>query len=257
MLETCEWLHKVLAPLPVVAYPFDLKRLPRNGIYFLYEQGEACGHHGHWPRIVRVGTHTACHFRSPVVAYPFDLKRLPRNGIYFLYEQGEACGHHGHWPRIVRVGTHKEGNFRSRISEHFLLNERRMNFDVTRPRPHDRSIFRKNIGRALLNRERDPYLEIWEVDMTPSANRAARRGRRDIDKEKQIEGEVTRILRERFSFRFVVLEGQEKRMGSEGIESRLIGTLAGCQMCQPSPAWLGLHSPKPKIRQSGLWLEQQ
>jgi|ERR1017187_244164 hypothetical protein len=207
MLETCEWLHKVLAPLPVVAYPFDLKRLPRNG-------------------------------------------------IYFLYEQGEACGHHGHWPRIVRVGTHKEGNFRSRISEHFLLNERRMNFDVTRPRPHDRSIFRKNIGRALLNRERDPYLEIWEVDMTPSANRAARRGRRDIDKEKQIEGEVTRILRERFSFRFVVLEGQEKRMGSEGIESRLIGTLAGCQMCQPSPAWLGLHSPKPKIRQSGLWLEQ-
>jgi len=207
MLETCEWLHEVLAPLPVVAYPFDLKRLPRNG-------------------------------------------------IYFLYEQGESWGHSGSGPRIVRVGTHKEGNFRSRISEHFLPSERRMDFDVTRPRPHDRSIFRKNIGRALLNRDQDPYLEIWEVDMTPSADRAAWRDRRDIDKEKRTEDEVTRVLRERFSFRFVVLEGQKKRIGTEGIESRLIGTLARCQICQPSPAWLGLHSPKPKIRQSGLWLEQ-
>ena len=207
MSETCEWLHEVLAPLLVVAYPFDLKRLPRNG-------------------------------------------------VYFFYEQGEAWGHRGPGPRIVRVGTHKEGNFRSRISEHFLPNDRRMDFDVTKPRPHDRSIFRKNIGRALLNRDRDPYLEIWEVDMTPSANRNAWRDRRDIDKEKQIEGDVTQILRERFSFRFVVLEGQEKRMGTEGIESRLIGTLARCQTCQTSPAWLGLHSPKPKIRQSGLWLEQ-
>src|ERR1017187_819595 len=97
MLETCEWLHEVLAPLPVVAYPFDLKRLPRNG-------------------------------------------------IYFFYEQGESWGHSGSWPRIVRVGTHKEGNFRSRISEHFLPNERRMDFDVTRPRPHDRSIF-LSLGR--------------------------------------------------------------------------------------------------------------
>jgi hypothetical protein len=131
-----------------------------------------------------------------------------------------------------------------------------MDFDVTRPRPHDRSIFRKNIGRALLNRDQDPYLEIWEVDMTPSADRAAWRDRRDIDKEKRTEDEVTRVLRERFSFRFVVLEGQKKRIGTEGIESRLIGTLARCQICQPSPAWLGLHSPKPKIRQSGLWLEQ-
>ena len=42
------------------------------------------------------------------------------------------------------------------------------------PAPKDRSIFRKNIGRDLLNREKDPYLECWEADFTISAERAIR-----------------------------------------------------------------------------------
>jgi len=35
-------------------------------------------------------------------------------------------------PRIVRIGTHKENNFQSRISEHFLLNESKMNFTIAK-----------------------------------------------------------------------------------------------------------------------------
>lgn len=42
---------------------------------------------------------------------------------------------------------------------------------------------------------------------------------RDIGEERRIEAEVTRILREGFSFRFIVLEGQAERMGSEGLEA--------------------------------------
>ena len=194
--------------------------------------------------------------RLPAIQYPFDLNRLPENGIYFLYEKGETWGLGGERPRIVRIGTHREGNFRSRIAEHFLLNERKMDFDATRSPPHDRSIFRKNIGRALLNRSHSPYLAVWNIDFTIKENLKRYEALRDISEERRIESEVTRILRETFFFRFVMLEGQAERMGSAGLEARLIGTVARCGACRPSPGWLGLHSPVEKIRQSGLWLVQ-
>jgi hypothetical protein len=194
--------------------------------------------------------------RLPAVQYPFDLNRLPENGIYFFYEKGETWGHGRERPRIVRIGTHREGNFRSRIAEHFLLNERKMNFDATRSPPHDRSIFRKNIGRALLNRSHNPYLAVWNIDFTIKENLKKHGGLRDIGEEHRIEGEVTRILRQNFSFKFAMLEGQAQRMGSAGLEARLIGTVARCRACRPSAGWLGLHSSVEKIRQSGLWLVQ-
>ena len=67
-------------------------------------------------------------------------------------KKGEIIDHgYGPKPRIARIGTHKN-NFQSRISEHFLLKESKMNFSIANPKPSDRSIFRKNIGRALLNK---------------------------------------------------------------------------------------------------------
>jgi hypothetical protein len=45
-------------------------------------------------------------------------------------------------------------------------------------------------------------------------------------------------------------------MGDEGLERALIGTVASCRNCRPSAQWLGNYSPKPKIRESGLWLVQ-
>lgn len=192
----------------------------------------------------------------PVVDYPFSPQQLPMNGIYFFYEKGESWGHGGDGPRIVRVGTHREGNFRSRIAEHYLSDSKRITYDVRRPAPHERSIFRKNLGRALLNRESNPYLTVWELDFTSRASREKSMHLRDLEIERRIEDGVTRLLREAFSFRFIALTGQAARMGSAGLESRLIGTLAQCRMCRPSAAWLGLHSPKAKIRESGLWLSQ-
>ena len=191
----------------------------------------------------------------PEVSWPFTLDQLPRNGIYFFCERGEKWGHGGDRSRIVRVGTHREGNFRSRMADHYVINERKMGFDRDRPPPKDRSIFRKNIGRALLNRDADPYAVMWEVDFTTRQSRATDGRLRNVEKEREVEREVTRILRERFTFRWIELEGQAQRMGSHGLEALLIGTLAGCTHCRPSSTWLGRFSPKPKIAQSGLWLE--
>jgi hypothetical protein len=77
--------------------------------------------------------------------------------------------------------------------------------------------------------------------------------KRDIAKEKKIERAVTEIIRSTFTFRFIKVSGQGIR---KDLEKRLIGTLAQCSYCRASPRWLGLHSPKKQVRESGLWLVQ-
>ena len=79
---------------------------------------------------------------------------------------------------------------------------------------------------------------------------------RNMQKEKQIESEINTLMRERFSFRFIVLEGQQKRIGKEGFESRLIWTVAGCNTCKASETWLGRSSPIGDIKNGKLWLPQ-
>ncbi|MGD0638168.1 MAG: hypothetical protein ABSA72_09045 [Nitrososphaerales archaeon] len=190
------------------------------------------------------------------VRYPFSLDNLPLNGINFFYEEGEVWGHGGSKPRIVRIGTHRDVNFRSRMGEHFLTSESSMQFDATKSRPHDRSIFRKNLGRALLTLNGDPYLEMWNRDFTRDEIKVQYRRVRNVEKEKDLESKVTGILRKRFSFRFIIVSNQTERMGKSGLESRLIGTAARCDECRPSNSWLGLSSPVEKIRSGHLWLVQ-
>jgi len=192
----------------------------------------------------------------PFINYPFNLESLPRNGIYFFYEKDEASRHNGVPQRIVRVGTHKGNNFRSRMNDHFLFNERKMNFSSMKSAPKDRSIFRKNIGRAILNKNNDDYLKIWDIDFTPRKNRDKYHHLRDIHKEKEIETRITNILRDDFSFRFFLIDDESKRIGNKGLESLLIGTIAKCELCAPSEKWLGNYSPVNAIRNSGLWLSQ-
>lgn len=194
---------------------------------------------------------------TPPIRFPFALKDLPVNGIYFFYQDSEIWGHGSNRPRVVRIGTHKDGNFRSRINEHFLLNESsKMNFDLSKSTPHDRSIFRKNIGRALLKKENEDYLKIWNRDFMTERNRIEYGHLRDISIEKRIESRVTKTLRESFSFKFLLVENEAERIGSKGLESRLIGTIANCSDCQPSIDWLGRYSPVRKISEGRMWLVQ-
>ena len=169
--------------------------------------------------------------------FPFDSARLPLNGIYVLFERGEEC-HEGN--RIVRVGTHTgDDQLRSRMLQHFV-NENK-----------DRSIFRKNIGRALLSRDGDPYLSEWERDRTSRANRARYGEEADPAKRQAVEAAVTKYLRESFSFVVFRVDDERERLT---LESKMISTVSRCEQCRPSEGWLGLRSPKDRIRESGLWL---
>lgn len=173
----------------------------------------------------------------PRYRFPFDARIIPLNGIYVLYEEGEL----GHGvDRIVRIGTHTGNNqLRSRLEQHFLRENK------------DRSIFRKNIGRALLLKEGDPFLSQWELDLTTHEAKERYRGQVDYQKQKEVEKQVTAVIRSLFSFAVFRVDEKVSRLGWE---SKLISTVSLCRECQPSANWLGLYSPKEKIRESGLWI---
>lgn len=168
--------------------------------------------------------------------FPFS-GDIPKNGIYVLFESGE----HGHGgDRIVRVGTHTGNDqLKSRLNQHFTAENK------------DRSIFRKNIGRALLNKESDPFLEQWEWDLTSRESKNRYSHLLDKCKKESTEKKVTNYIQNNLSFIVISVDDKEERLT---LESRIISTVSLCSLCRPSDAWLGLQSPKFKIRESGLWL---
>ena len=62
---------------------------------------------------------------------------------------------------------------------------------------------------------------------------------------------VTEYIRRNFRFVAFRVDGKPRRLCWE---SKIISTVSRCDECRPSQNWLGLHSPKAKIRASGLWL---
>ena len=118
--------------------------------------------------------------------FPFDNAAIPSNGVYVLFEEGERA-HGGR--RIVRTGSHTgDGQLQGRLHEHFLRSNK------------DRSIFRKNIGRALLNQAEDPFLKAWNLDLTSRSNRDRYEDQVDLERQAEVEREVTERIRSRFSF---------------------------------------------------------
>ncbi|HLC58602.1 MAG TPA: hypothetical protein VJI68_01965 [Candidatus Nanoarchaeia archaeon] len=168
--------------------------------------------------------------------FPFNNNEIPLNGIYILFEKGENA-HMGE--RIVRIGTHTgQNNLGLRLKEHFI-NENK-----------DRSIFRKNIGRCLLNKNKDPFLKDWEL--TPLIREVRIKNPHiNFNKQKEVEKNVTKYMRDNFSFVIFEVIKKEDRLK---LESKIIFTISNCNECKPSEKWLGLFSPKEKIKESGLWL---
>jgi hypothetical protein len=170
-------------------------------------------------------------------AFPFDAQEIPSNGLYLLFERGEE-GHGGN--RIVRVGTHTgAGQLPSRLRQHFVVENK------------DRSIFRKNIGRALLAREGDAYAPLWELDLTSRAARERYETLVDLAKQTQVERRVSEYMQKNFSFVVLPMASTVDRLR---FESKIVSTVSLCKECRPSKEWLGQYSPKEKIRESGLWL---
>lgn len=175
-----------------------------------------------------------------LVRYSFPFKQrekeIPQNGIYIIFEKGEVFDS---FDRIVRVGTHTgDKQLRSRLNQHFVKENK------------NRSIFRKNIGRCLLNKDQSPYQSLWELDITSKAEKEKNLKLLDLDFEKKTEKRISDYIQNNLSFCVFQIDTKEQRLFWE---SKIVSTLAKSNELKPSKIWLGNYSTKDKIRKSGLW----
>lgn len=159
---------------------------------------------------------------------PFD------NGIYIIFERNER---YGEYDRIVRVGTHNVQNrLKPRLRNHFIQKNK------------DGSIFRKNIGKAILNYRHDSYLNTWNIDTSRPENK------KYINNEKQsaIEDVVSQYLQNNMTFTVFRVDDDNLRLR---LEKGIIASLNADSDFYPSINWLGNYSTEDEIRKSGLWLK--
>lgn len=171
-------------------------------------------------------------------SFPFKDKesKIPRNGIYVIFEKGETFND---IDRIVRVGTHTgENQLRSRLNQHFVKENK------------NRSIFRKNIGRCFLNKDKSKYLDLWELDITSKPDKVKNLKSLDLNFEKELETRISDYIQTNLSFCVFQVDTKEQRLFWE---SKIVSTLAKSNELKPSKNWLGNYSTKDKIKQSGLW----
>jgi hypothetical protein len=160
---------------------------------------------------------------------------VPSDGLYFFYEDEEINSHDGE-PRIVRVGNHPRsvGGLKNRLRNHYSGNK-------------NGSVFRKLLGGALIRR-RNPSDSCLQPE--PGRGHWERQDERTCSRCKPVEQEVSRLLREHFSFRCVEILNQAER---NRMEQGLIASLAACPSCRASPTWLGRHAYSQNVQRSGLW----
>jgi len=168
----------------------------------------------------------------------------PRRGVYFFFETGEARTDSGTGLRVVRVGTHalKEGSQTSlwtRLSQHRGRTSGGGN--------HRGSIFRLLIGGALLARD-------GQVSESWGRQNAAPRDIRDLETDH--ERAVSSVIGE-MPFLHLDIDDEPGPLSLRGdIERNSIALLSNYRKEAIDPAsgqWLGQHSDRIRVRESGLW----
>lgn len=152
---------------------------------------------------------------------------IPKGGgVYIIFEKGEK---YGCYDRITRVGK-AEKSLLSRLKQHFVREDK------------DHSIFRKHVGRALLNKKGLP-LDDWNKKGV---------------KVPVVEKEVSEYLKENATFCVIPLADKNEICI---LEKTLIEVLAAFNRSYlaasgktiQSDNWLGNYSVSQKIKTSGLW----
>jgi hypothetical protein len=161
------------------------------------------------------------------------------SGIYIFFEDGE---NYQTLDRIVRIGTHRsDGRLKGRLKDHFLRENK------------DGSIFRKNIGRAILNKNNHPYLTAWNMDSSKPDIVRQMGNRYDPVFQKKLERQISRYFCDHFSFVCFPVATKADRLR---LEEGIIATLHSSPEFYASSEWRGRYSPELEIAQSGMWLKE-
>ena len=180
----------------------------------------------------------------------------PQRGVYFFFEPGEIRSDSGTGLRVVRVGTHglkaESGTtLWNRLSQHRGVQK-------TGSGNHRGSIFRLIVGAAMKQRDQTDKPISWGI--ASDAGSAARRlnitRSRVRDDELFLERAVSTNVGS-MPFLWLGIDdppgpGSQRRI----IERNAIALLSNYHrepLDQPSISWLGHHSDRDRVRESGLW----
>lgn len=173
----------------------------------------------------------------------------PLRGVYFFFEDGEQRANGT--ARVVRVGTHalKSGSKTSlwrRLAQHRGQTGGRF----TGGGSHRRSVFRKHVGKAMLQRtnDRTEVAATWGHGNT--VNGPAK------EAEHPHERAVSSHIRS-MPFLWVAVPDDPSPESDRGViernSLRLLSNIGTTSGDSPSADWLGRWSDRQAIRDSGLW----
>lgn len=176
----------------------------------------------------------------------------PKRGVYFFFENGENRSDSGIGLRVVRVGSHALTQS-SRTTLWSRLQQHRGNANGEEGN-HRGSVFRLLIGDAIIkDREAGTFADqastLWGVGGNAPA---------DVrNRERPIENAVCKYLGN-MPFLWIGINADPGPNCPRGIlERNCIGLLSNYHkeksLDPPSKTWLGHHSSKETVRNSGLW----
>jgi len=180
----------------------------------------------------------------------------PARGVYFFFEPEEQRAHGGSGPRVVRVGTHalKVGARTSlwrRLAQH-------KGVGGSGGGNHRGSIFRLLVGEALKSYDGYPDVRSWgrrgdvrsaaqELGLSPEDLQAL---------EHPLETGVSRHIGS-MPFLWIEVDDAPGPGSDRGLIERnsiaLLSNFGREAIDPPSPAWLGRHCGRDRVRRSGLW----
>ncbi len=182
--------------------------------------------------------------------------KWPERGVYFFFEPGEARSDTGEGLRVVRVGTHaltadSKASFWNRLSQH-------RGAAASGGGNHRGSIFRLLVGAAIKRRDGRKEPVSWGVGSDPGV--AARQFGLTRDEilrsERELEAEVSSYIRSLPFLSVGVNDAPGPKSDRGVIERNSIALLSNYKrepLDPQSTRWLGSHSDRERVRESGLW----
>ena len=180
----------------------------------------------------------------------------PGRGVYFFFEDGETRANVVGKGRVVRVGTHalttgSNTTLWNRLSQHQGVSRTGLG-------NHRGSIFRLIVGTALAAANGIGLPPSWGV--SNSASQAAHRlgkSRQSVkDDESGLERKVSQYIGQ-MPFLWLAVPDEPGPDSARGLIERnaiaLLSSYISPAVDLPSDRWLGLHSDRDRVCQSGLW----
>lgn len=168
-------------------------------------------------------------------------KGLPQRGVYFFFEPGESRIGRPDERRVVRVGTHAL----NRGSKSTLLGRLKQHRGTRLGGGNHRgSVFRKHIGKAILNRD-------GNLIQSGTWGKGANAPREVKLSEAPIEKAVSKYI-EQMCVLWVNIDDEPNPDSVRGfIERNAIGLLSAQEPA--SKDWLGFYTENASITRSFLW----